>query len=165
MQMTGQLSEISWSDLLRLLDLSQVSGCLTIQHVVMGSSQFAEAWNYHFWVEQGAIAGFSYQLDDHCLLSLVHKQGWVSYRTLQRIANSLPKDTPLGVHLKQQGLLSFKQLHWLFRDQVLGPIQQVADLQEASFSFKTLQDLPQMEMTGLKLPIYEMKKCLTLQVA
>lgn len=164
MQMTGHLSEISWFDLLRFLDLSQQQGCLTIQ-CPYERGRLTKCHNYHFWISQGDFVGFSQKLDNRCLLSLVHQHGKLSYKTLERLANTLPQDMPLGSYLKQQGVLTLQQLHWLFHDQLLSPIQKVTSLQQGTFSFETRQILPQMEMTGLKLPIYEVQKCLTLKAS
>lgn len=164
MQITGHFSELPWSDLLRFLDLSQQDGCLTIR-CASDNGRLAHCTTYYFWISQGCFVGVARRLNGHGLLKLIQHRGLLSYQAGERLASTLPVATPLGHYLKQQGVLTAKQLRELFHDQVLGPIQAVATLKDGAFTFETLSSLPQMELTGLMLPIYEVQKCLTLNVA
>lgn len=119
----------------------------------------------NLWFSQGCILAAASKLNNRGLLGLIHQQGWLPYKTGDRLAHSLPADTVLGVYLRQQGAITTQQFRSLFQHQVLNTVQTVAELTTADFSFKTLEALPYMTMTGLKLPIYEVQSFLASRAA
>ncbi|MEO1095471.1 MAG: DUF4388 domain-containing protein [Cyanobacteria bacterium J06638_28] len=166
MQLSGHLSELSWSNILRFLDRTQQTGCLTIE-LASSTAQAPrrKAQHLYFWVSQGYVLGATQRLSDRGLLSVIHQHGWLSYKAGERLAKTLPQGMPLGTYLKQQGALTTKQVHELFSRQVLTLSQKAASLQDATFAFETLATLPQMELTGLQVPLHEVQKYLMPQVA
>jgi hypothetical protein len=166
MQLTGTLTEFSWSDILRFLDQSQQTGYLQLQ--LPRTSPLPPRLKpqaLHFWFSQGYLISAAPKLNARGLLGLIHQQGWLSYQTSDRLARTLPPNMPLGAYLKQQGALTHRQLRSLFQCQVLHPTQTAAALKVGEFTFETISTLPYVEMTGLKLSIYELQAFIVAKAA
>lgn len=166
MQINGSLSEIPWLDVLRFLDHSRQTGRLTLQTHELGNGLpcFRKPQYLNFWLRRGYILGAAPKLNGQGLLNLMDQQGWISAEADPHISYAATRKTPLGLHLKRQGVLTGQQLHWLFRRQVFDACETAAGLATGTFLFETSSALPYMEMTGIKLSIRELQATVAPQV-
>lgn len=155
MQLTGLFSELPWAKVLNFLASSQVIGAISIQ--TDSYQSLRNLLRTHLWVEQGYLVGAATDTNGRGLLQLMQQQDWLSLPCGERLIRTLPQGTALGTYLKAQGVLSDRQLHILFHQQVIHPLNQIRHLQQASFHFETLDELPQLEQTGLRVLIDEIQ--------
>ncbi|MGF1523314.1 MAG: DUF4388 domain-containing protein [Leptolyngbyaceae cyanobacterium] len=156
MQLTGSFSELSWAEVLHFLAHSQVTGQLAIRQ----ESSRRQCWQpcrCYLWMEEGYFVGASYNTSGYGLLRLIQQQGWLSLKSGERLAKTLPEPLSLGEYLSTQGVLNERQLHLLFQLQVIRRLSEIRQLQQAWFEFESTKTLPRVEMTGLRVPIYEIQ--------
>lgn len=156
MQLTGSFSELSWAEVLHFLAHSQVTGKLLIQQVAKLEHEL-QVCKCHFWLEQGYFVGASRNTRGYGLLRLIQSQGWLSLPIGERLVNTLPDRLSLGEYLQSQGVLSDRQRHLLFQLQVIRRLNEVRHVKQGWFEFEATQALPNLEMTGLRVPIHEIQ--------
>jgi hypothetical protein len=152
---TGSFVELPWTEVLRFLERNQITGCLTLQP--QAEHPYISSGEYEIWFKAGYGLSAAPRNQPHHLLQLVQHQGWLQLGCGQRLAKTLPEQTPLGVHLKAQGVLTHRQLQTLFQIQVMQPLIAIGQCTDAQFQLVTRAELPWHEMTGLKVAIYDLQ--------
>jgi hypothetical protein len=149
MCLTGSLTDLSLAEILLFTEKGKKTGILTL--FTEPVSQAKSLPVYYIWVYQGCLVAGSHHLDEQGLVRLIHQRQWVSPRVIDKLAQLCPTDKPLGVHLKNQGVLRNFQLKQLFIAQVLKPVCDLCKLQKGQFEFVQNVPLPMREMTGLSV--------------
>src|ERR671933_498574 len=149
MSITGHLSDFSLPEIFQLLDKGHKTGLLTLRAENLGQ-QKPEA--HYIWVYQGRIVAAANRLDHQGLVSLIDQRQWVSDRVFDKLVHwCCPINEPLGLYLKNQGVLQAKQLKRLFQFQVLSGVCALLQFKEAEFKFEPNVPIPTREMTGLSV--------------
>jgi hypothetical protein len=153
MSIKGHLSDFSVPEIFHLLERGHKTGLLTLHNkpVIQGKPKF-----HHIWIYQGHIVAAANRLDQQGLVSLIDQRQWISDRVFDKLVHwCCPIDEPLGLYLKNQGVLQAKQLKRLFQVQVLNQVCALLQLKEALFEFEQNVQIPTREMTGLRVPATE----------
>ena len=149
MCLSGSLTDLSLAEILLFTEKSKKTGLLTL--LAQPLTQAESLPVYYIWVYQGRLVAASHYLYEQGLVKLIHQRQWVSPRVVDKLAQLCPTDKPLGLHLKNQGILRNFQLKQLFTAQVLQPVCALCQLQEGQFKFVQNVPLPMREMTGLSV--------------
>ncbi|MEM9217094.1 MAG: DUF4388 domain-containing protein [Cyanobacteria bacterium P01_F01_bin.150] len=148
MELKGLLMDLPWSKLLRIIEQSQLPGLLTIQ--------VNQSYPYLIGIEGECIVSVARKLNNQGLLWLIHAQGEICFYTANRLARTCPRGSSLGGYLKSQAVLSSAHLQDLFRCQVISVLYPLIQKNEGYFQFQSQLSMSNLEMTGLKLPIYDL---------
>jgi hypothetical protein len=153
MTITGCLTDFSIPEIFQLLEKGHKTGLLTIS--ALPNSQL-KPLIYYIWVNQGRLVAAANRLDDQGLVSLIEQRQWISDRVFDKVVHwCCPITEPLGLYLKQQGVLQAEQLKHLFQVQVLQHLCALFQLKDGQFKFEQNGRLPTREMTGLSVPATE----------
>ncbi len=153
MGVTGYLSDFSLPEIFQFIEKGQKTGLVTIQ--VLPDSKVKPA-KYHIWMHQGRIVAAANRLDHQGLVSLIDGSNWISDRVFDKVVHwCCPIDQPLGLYLKNQGVLQSAQLKRLFQIQVLQQVCALFQLKDAEFKFEQNVQIPSREMTGLSVKATE----------
>jgi len=153
MQLTGNLNEFSWHDLLDLIGDRQLTGWLCIEVCTEGTSRRRQ---YQVWFKKGClVAATQSSRRTNSLLWLMQHQGWMNCNISQKLAQQRPEQKSLGRYLRQQGALDERQLHKLFNLQITPVLKAISQLEDAQFQLDTSLPLPLEQMTGLSLTAYD----------
>jgi hypothetical protein len=147
MTVTGYLADFSLPELFQLLEQGNKTGLLTI--CTLADSPGGDRHNHHIWFSQGQIVAAGNSLDQQGLMRLIAQRGWMGDRAVSRLAQTCPINTPLGLCLKNQGVLTAEQLKLLFYTQVMRQVCALFALPDGWFQFDPKAPLPVAEMTGL----------------
>ncbi|MFN4270467.1 MAG: DUF4388 domain-containing protein [Thermosynechococcus sp.] len=156
MSIAGYLSEFSLGELLRSLEEGNKCGCLLIRAVAKQlptlplAKSVKPQMEVRLFFSQGQIVAATSSPEVQGLQHLLEKGGWLRASTLERLLQVRPLTTPLGLYLKEQGILASEDLQLLFKQQVLTPIPHLFALKEGWFEFSSSSSLPWIEMTGLR---------------
>ena len=148
MSLIGSLEDFSLPEIFLFIEQGKKSGLLTLCALPVSK---AKAHIYYFWISQGCLVGAANRLDNRGLLRLLHQSKWVSPRVVTKLAQLCPTHIPLGLHLKNQGVLQTSQLQQLFFAQILQPLSVWFNHHQAQFRFDQKVPLPMREMTGLSV--------------
>ena len=149
MSITGNLTDFSLSEIFQLLAQGHKTGLLTLRS--LPESQTRLLGNSCIWVNQGYVVATSNQSNQQGLVNLIAQYPWVSDRVVTKLAQFCPSHTPLGLYLRQQGVLQLEQLEHLFQVQIAQQLCALFQLKDAWFSFEQNGFIPNQEMTGLSL--------------
>lgn len=153
MGVTGYLTDFSLPEIFQFIEKGQKTGLLTIQ--VLPDSKIKPA-RYHLWMRQGRIVAAANRLDHQGLVSLIDGSNWISDRVFDKVVHwCCPIDQPLGLYLKNQGVLQSAQLKRIFQVQVLQQVCALFQLKDAEFKFEQNVQIPSREMTGLSVKATE----------
>lgn len=153
MGVTGCLTDFSLPEIFQFIEKGQKTGLLTIQ--VFSTAPIKPA-KYYLWVRQGRIVAAANRLDHQGLVSLIDGRQWISDRVFDKVVHwCCPIDQPLGLYLKNQGVLQSAQLKRLFQVQVLQQVCALFQLKDAEFKFEQNVQIPSREMTGLSVKATE----------
>ncbi|GAX38610.1 DUF4388 domain-containing protein [Nodularia sp. NIES-3585] len=154
MAITGNFADFSLPELLHFLDHGKKTGLLAIEYLCESSKK---QQHYYIWVHQGRVIAASDRLDEKGLTLMIAQRGWISERVISRVTHICPSfiNTPLGLCLKEKGLLQPEQLRLLFNTQVIRQISNLFQAEEGSFTFKPTTNWPLAEMTGLSMTATE----------
>lgn len=153
MSITGHLSDFSLPEIFQLLEKGHKTGLLTLR---AEPAINAKVRSHYIWLYQGRIVAAANQLDHQGLVSLIDQRQWVSDRVFDKLVHwCCPIDEPLGLYLKNQGVIQAAQLKQLFQVQVLKQICALFQLRDAVFKFEPNVQIPTREMTGLNVPATE----------
>lgn len=154
MTISGNLADYSLPEVFQLLEQGHKTGLLT----VCGHRQTAatESRECYIWFSQGRIVAAASHLDQHELLDLITRRGWLSDRVVSRLMSLCNIDMPMGLCLKSQGALQADQLKLLFFVQVMQQVCNLFKLESGLFRFERVEKLPMSEMTGLSKPAMEL---------
>ncbi|MEQ9549270.1 MAG: DUF4388 domain-containing protein [Coleofasciculus sp. G3-WIS-01] len=151
MAITGYLSDLSLPELFHLIQQGKKTGLLTLRAALA-----SPAIPYYIWVYQGRIVAAANRLDSQGLVALIKQYKWVSDRVVAKLIQwCCPTGKPLGLCLKNHGVLQTEHLKQLFQVQVLQQIGIMFQLKDAQFTFEHNVLLPGREMTGLSIPATE----------
>lgn len=154
MSITGSLTDCSIPEIFQLIEKGEKTGLLSIG-ALSGTSAKPDSV-YYIWIEEGAIVAAANRLDGQGLVSLIAKQQWVSDRVFAKVLNwCCPLEQPLGLCLKNQGILSASQLEQLFNVQILQQFCPLFQSHEGMFKFDQNVPIPNREITGYSLSITE----------
>ena len=153
MSIKGHLTDFSLPEIFQLLERGQKTGLLTLRAEAVTK---AKPRAHYIWVHQGRIVAAANRLDHQGLVSLIDQRQWISDRVFDKLVHwCCPINEPLGLYLKNQGVLQAKQLKRLFQIQVLNQVCALLQLREAVFTFEPNVQIPTREMTGLRVPATE----------
>jgi hypothetical protein len=147
MTVTGYLADFSLPELFQLLEQGNKTGLLTI--CTLNDKISVERHNHHIWFSQGQIVAAGNSLDQQGLMRLIAQRGWMGDRAVSRLAQTCQIHTPLGLCLKNQGVITAEQLKLLFYTQVMRQVCALFALPDGWFQFDPKAPLPVAEMTGL----------------
>ncbi|PSR16142.1 hypothetical protein C8255_19350 [filamentous cyanobacterium CCP3] len=147
MTVTGYLADFSLPELFQLLEQGNKTGLLTI--CTLADQKHAERYNHHIWFNQGQIVAAGNTLDQRGLMHLIAQRGWMGDNAVSRLAQTCQVNTPLGLCLKNQGVLTAEQLKLLFYTQVMRQVCALFALPDGWFQFDPKVPPPRAEMTGL----------------
>lgn len=147
------LSHFSLGELLRFLEQGKKSGRLLLrptekQQTAASSATSEPEWCFFF--SHGKIVAATHSSNPKGLQQLIESGGWLRATSLERLLQVCPLTGPLGLYLKEQGILTSEDLQLLFKQQVLTPVSRLFALKEGWFEFSPSSSLPLMEMTGLR---------------
>ncbi|MGB7313967.1 MAG: DUF4388 domain-containing protein, partial [Nodosilinea sp.] len=147
MTVTGYLADFSLPELFQLLEQGNKTGLLTI--CTLADAKTNERYNHHIWFSQGQIVAAGNTLDQRGLMGLISRRGWMGDNAVSRLAQTCQLNTPLGLCLKNQGVLTAEQLKLLFYTQVMRQVCALFALPDGWFQFDPKAPTPRAEMTGL----------------
>ncbi|WP_035990995.1 DUF4388 domain-containing protein [Leptolyngbya sp. KIOST-1] len=147
MTVTGYLADFSLPELFQLLEQGNKTGLLTI--CTLADTQTTERHNHHIWFNQGQIVAAGNALDQRGLMRLIAQRGWMGDNAVSRLAQTCQINTPLGLCLKNQGVLTAEQLKLLFYTQVMRQVCALFALSDGWFQFDPKAPIARTEMTGL----------------
>jgi hypothetical protein len=149
MAFTGYLSKFSLPEILEFLEQGYKTGLLSIRALKM--EQDEQAQSHFIWLRQGRIVAAANSLDEHGLVSMIARRGWVSKSSAIEKFQASGQKMAMGLCLKSQGLLTAEQLTLLFRAQIMGQVSPLFELENGKFDFNFKADIPAAEMTGLSM--------------
>lgn len=153
MGVTGYLTDFSLPEIFQFIEKGQKTGLLTIQ--VLPDCKIKPT-KYYIWMRQGRIVAAANRLDHQGLVSLIDGCNWISDRVFDKVVHwCCPIDQPLGLYLKNQGVLQSAQLKRIFQVQVLQQVCALFQLKDAEFKFEQNVQIPSREMTGLSVKATE----------
>ena len=151
MPITGTLTDFSLSEIFQLLDKGHKTGLLTLRSLPESKTRLPV--DSYIWVNQGDVVAAGNQSNQQGLISLIAQYPWVSDRVVTKIAQFCPSHKPLGLYLRQQGVLQVEQLEHLFQVQIAQQLCALFQLKDAWFSFEQNAPIPNQELTGLSLSV------------
>ncbi|HBE16425.1 MAG TPA: hypothetical protein DEG17_07430 [Cyanobacteria bacterium UBA11149] len=150
MSIVGYIADFSLPEIFHWAEKGRKSGLLMLRP--LGNTQRAEESVYYVWIFQGQIVAVANRLDYQGLVSIIQKYQWVSDRVMGKVVQCCcPINKPLGLCLKNNGILEGKQLKQLFQIQVIKQIYALFQIEEAEFKFDQKVPIPGQEMTGLSI--------------
>ncbi|HEY9596928.1 MAG TPA: DUF4388 domain-containing protein [Cyanophyceae cyanobacterium] len=151
MSTTGFLTDFSLPEIFQLIDKGHRTGLLKLRGLPESPSKPTQI--YYLWAYQGRIVAAANRLDYQGLVNLIEQCQMVSDRVFDKLIHwCCPINEPLGLYLKNQGVLRPEQLKRLFHVQVLQPVCALFQLKEGFFKFDQDVAMPTREMTGLSVP-------------
>ena len=154
MSISGFLSDFSLSEIFQFIEKRRKTGLLTLRALPHSQAKFSV---YYIWVSQGRVVAAANRLDQQGLVSLIEQHQVVSDRVLDKLVHwCCPLNVPLGLYLKNQGVLQTAQLKALFKAQVLQQVSDLFKLKEGEFKFEQNAFIPAREMTGLGIDVGEL---------
>lgn len=149
MSVTGSLADFTLPEVFQFIERGGKTGLLTL-HTLPALG--VQPRRHHIWVYRGQVVAAAPCLDQQSVVSLIQQNQWVSDRVITKLAQFCPTHKPLGLCLKEQGVLQLKHLQRLFQLQVLGPVCALFQHQKGQFEFDQSAPLATREMTGLMVP-------------
>lgn len=147
MPISGYFEDFSFPEVLRFIYVSHKTGHLQIRSLESGQLQTP----YHLWFRNGDIVAVKHsRLSLQALLAQTcHQSIDIIEAAIEKVRSALTQ--PIGIVLKQQGIVQPEELQIIFNRQVLQPIVYQFTLDNAWFKFEVSSALPFEEMTGLSL--------------
>ena len=144
MSIKGNFTEFSLAEIIEYLQSSKKTGLLTL----------TDKTTHFFWINKGYLVAASHRTDELGLYSLILELNLVRKRSLQRVIDSVYDNSlALGIFLHKNSFLSVKQVRMLFQFQIIRELHIIEDEATICFSFDKDAIIPNMELTGLKLPL------------
>jgi hypothetical protein len=149
MSTTGLLSDLSLLEIFQFIDKGRKTGVLRLR--ALPETQGTLPPVHYIWAYQGRIVAVAHRLDQQGLISLIKQRHWVSNQVVTKLFQFYPNDKPLGLCLKNQGVLNSERLKYLFQVQVLQPVCVLFQLKDGQFKFDQNVPIPMRELTGLSI--------------
>jgi hypothetical protein len=150
MSIIGYLEDFSLPEILQFIEKGRKTGLLKLRALNESPEMLPSV--HYLWVYEGRLVAASHSLDHQGLVKLIEEHHWISNHLLTKLEQFYPKDEPLGLWFKAQGLLQTEQLKYLFNVQVLQKVCALFQLKDAIFEFKQDVSIPVREMTGWSVP-------------
>jgi Domain of unknown function (DUF4388) len=150
MGIAGSLAAFSLAEVFQVLNRGRKTGLLTIRFATALREQ-----NYHIWLNQGRIMAIAEQLDGKGLLLMLTQRGWLSKQVASQVSQLSHLEKPLGLFLKEKGVLQGEQIKLLFHAQILQRVCALFKVRDGLFQFDDHVLPPSLEMTGLSLSASE----------
>lgn len=150
MSTTGFLRDFPLPEIFQFIDKGRKTGVLRLRALPEFSSTIPAV--HYVWIYQGRIVAAANRLDQQGLISLIKQRNWISPQVATKLFNLYPSNQPLGLCLKNQGVLQNEQLKHLFQVQVLQQACTLFQLKDAQFKLDQNVPIPMREMTGLSVP-------------
>src|SRR4028118_170281 len=149
MSITGSLTDFSLAEILQFIGKGRKTGLLTLSD--LPTSQ-ALPPTFYIWVEQGCLVAAANCLDHQGLVGLIEQRQWISDRVFDKLVHwCCPLSEPLGLYLRNQGVLRTEHLKQLFNIQVLQQVSGLFHLKEGHLKFDQNVRTPTREITGLSV--------------
>jgi hypothetical protein len=145
----GSLTEFSLPEICQLIEKGNRTGLLTIHSPVQ--TEASSTGFFYIWVYRGRIVAAANRLDQKGLVRCIAQQEWIEKPVLAQLLQKYPNHQPLGLYLKEQGVLQFQHLKALFKVQVLQSILTLLQLKDGQFQFDSKVSISPNEMTGLSI--------------
>lgn len=154
MSITGSLTDFSVPEIFQFIEQGHKTGLLTL--TALPEYQATPPPVHYIWTYQGRIVAAANRLDHQGLVSLIDQRQLVSDRVFDKLVHwCCPINEPLGLYLKNQGVLQAEQLKRIFQVQVLQQVCALFQLQDGRFKLDQNVPIPTREMTGLSIPATE----------
>jgi Domain of unknown function (DUF4388) len=150
MSISSSFTDFSLPELFQLIDRGKKSGCLTVCTLPNLKQNDSKSQYYYIWFRQGLVVATANRLNGNGLIEKITQRGWMSGEVEKKLYTSKRTNTPLGLDLKTQGVLSAEKLNLLFASQ-LQQIRQLFEIQKGVFKLDSKAVLPVLEMTGLSV--------------
>ena len=131
MSITGSLTDFSLSEIFQLIEKGQKTGFLAISALPEDLTPHSDI--HYIWVYRGRIVAAANRLDHQGLVGVIAKNQGVSRRVITKLVQLCPKDKPLGLSLRNQGVLSDQKLKQIFQIQVLQRMRTLLESQDGVF--------------------------------
>jgi hypothetical protein len=155
MSTTGLLTDLSLREIFLFINKGNKTGVLRLSAL---PSQTSLPPVHYIWAHQGRIVAVANRLDHQGLISLIKQRHWFSNQVITKLFQLYAEDKPLGLCLKNHGILSTEQLKHLFQIQVLQSICTLFQLKDGIFKFDQNVPIPMQEMTGLSIPAVDLNQ-------
>ncbi|MEM8808744.1 MAG: DUF4388 domain-containing protein [Cyanobacteria bacterium P01_G01_bin.38] len=157
MTLQGYTSDVSLPALFKAFQESQKTGQLCLKP----ASKYRpkgnqDAQQYSFWFHRGNLIAATHRSDGRGLMKLIQQRVPLKAATLPRLLQRCPDQQPLGKFLKDNGVLTTRQLRSLFTHQILRYLCVLFQAPDVHFAFHPQAALPYSEMTNIKIPATEM---------
>jgi hypothetical protein len=150
MSINASLTDFSLPEILQFIEKGHKTGLLKLRPLPELQATLPRV--YYIWVNQGHIVAAANRLDQQGLVKLIEQHQEMNFNLVAKVAQFCPIDQPLGLCLKNQGILQIKQLKHLFKIQVLQTVCALFLLKEGQLIFEQNVPMPTREMTGLSIP-------------
>jgi len=154
MFITDSLQEFSLLETSHLIHKEKKTGLLKI--VSSRESREVFSSTHYIWVSQGNLVAAANQLNNQGLVSLIQQYHWAGDRVVTKVAQLCPKEQPLGLYLRGQGILKSQHLKHLFEVQLFQQVCILFQVKDNQFQFEQDVPVPMQEMTGLKSPAFSL---------
>ena len=154
MSLSSSFTDFSLAELFQLIDQGRKSGCLTVCTLPDLHAPSSKSYYFYMWFKQGRIVAAAHQLNGQGLTHKIVQRGLAKQQVIDNLLTQTPAGTPIGLHLKTQGLLSAEQLNLLFGSQ-LQQIRELFEIQKGVFKLDSKAALPWQEMTGISIKATE----------
>jgi Domain of unknown function (DUF4388) len=151
MAIAGRLANMSFAEVLQILDRGKKTGLLSLQVSPDGTQQHL----HYIWFSQGRIVAAADRTDGAGLASMLVQRKWLDASALSQLDQIRKLEAPLGAHLKAKGVLQAEQLKLLFHAQVLQRVCTLFKFRDGDFQFDAQVISLKSEMTGLSVSIPE----------
>ncbi len=150
MSISSSFTDFSLPELFQLIDRGKKSGCLTVCTLRNPKQSDSKSQYYYIWFRQGLVVATANRLNGNGLIEKITQRGWMTEQNETKLYTPTHINTPLGLDLKTQGVLTAEQLNLLFASQ-LQQVRQLFEIQKGAFKLDSKAVLPVLEMTGLSV--------------
>jgi hypothetical protein len=155
MTLAGYLSEYSLPEIFNFVHQGDRTGLLSMYPDYRAS--VCTNIYQNLWFENGRIVTLTSGLDGRELIDRIEQRKLFAQRQIEQVRLQLDKlPQPLGLYLKDRGLLDAEQLKLLFNAQVIAPTCKLFELKNGRFKFDPKIPINNAEMTGVSLSAQEM---------
>jgi hypothetical protein len=149
MSTIGFLRDFPLPEIFQFVDKGRRTGVLRLRALPEHPTTLPSV--HYIWMHQGCIVAAATRLDQQGLISLIKQRKWLSDRKATKLLQFCPNE-PLGLCLKNHGVLQDEQLKHLFQVQVLQQVCALFQLKDGQFKLDQEVPIPMREMTGLSVP-------------
>ena len=149
MKLSGYLSEYSLAEIFSLIHEGNQTGLLTLipKQTVAGSRDID-----HLWFDNGRIIAVTNGLSGIELLTKIAQRKLISPDQIESVGAKIYQlSQPLGLYLKDQGLLDSGQLKLIFNAQTVTPACKLFEIKDRAFMFDDDKSPMNAEITGISV--------------